>query len=293
MVSQEKMLRLGMLGSDGGAKDGHALTTCQVIENGQYNAKIVAICGDKSDETETLAERMNIDFIAEKPEDLLGKVDAVFVMPRNGDRHLYYAMPFIKAGIPTFIDKPFTGNVEDAIKIVEEAKKSGAVICGGSSAKFAPLFSQMKKEIEEKPILSGYISFPVYLDSPHGGIHFYSHHLIEEVLTAFGTDVYSVTSTVVGENLVVVAKYSEFPVIMNFASNYGGLHGGLYFKDGTSMMETPKDSDGYRLQMEKFLDAVREGKGEDPSFYVLAVKISNAIVKSMEEKREVLIDEYK
>lgn len=295
------MIRLGMLGSDGGMDGGHAKNVCEIINTGNYDAKIIGIFGTRREESLALAEAYGIDTVAERAEDLLTIADAVMVMHRNGNYHLENVLPFIKAGLPVFIDKPFTCTVADAVRIKEEAEKSGSIICGGTSVKYAAELLELKKTVEKKrnegkKILSGYISFPVILDSEHGGIHFYSHHLIEEVLTVFGEGVLSVTSVLTGDNLVVIAKYPDFPVIMNYASNYGGvpcdgLHAGAYFEDDTAVMKQLHIWGFDAYQCEYFLDAVRTGKGESAEYYVQTVKISNAVLKSIEEKREVLLSE--
>lgn len=285
------MFRIGMLGSDGGAKGGHAVEFCKIINGSLSNAKVVGICGDVAEETKAIAEVASIDLVVEKPEELLGKVDAVCVMPRDGNKHLHYALPFAAAGIPLFIDKPFTCTVADAVLLAETAEKNGAMLCGGTSAKYAPVFDELKCLATEKTVTSGYFSFPIALHSIWGGMHFYSHHLIEEMFQVFGCEVQSVSATKVCDNLVVVAKYPSFPVIMNYASDYGGLHAGIYFKDGSAVMREVDISDTYRLQCEAFIDALQSGKGDAPAYYVQAVKLSNAICKAMEEKREVLLCE--
>lgn len=285
------MFRIGILGSDGGGKSGHAVAFANIINQGDYDAKVVGVCGENPEETKELAETAGVELIVKRPEELLGHVDAVCVMLRDGDLHLSYAMPFVKAGIPTFIDKPFTCSVVDAMILAEEAKISGAMICGGTSVKYAKEIEELKEMVTDKAVTSGYFSFPITLHSQWGGMHFYSHHLIEEVLQVFGTDVQSVTATKVGDNLVVVAKYPEFPVVMNYAANYGGLHAGAYFSDGASSMKEVDINDGYKLQCEAFINALASGKGDDPEYYVLAVKISNAICRSMDLNKEILIAE--
>ena len=285
------MLRLGMLGSDGGAKGGHAALVSKIINQGEYDAKIVAVCGNDRAESEELANAMDMEFVADKPEELLGKVDAVMVMHRNGNYHLENALPFIHKGLPVFIDKPFTCTVKDAEKLAEELAKNGSVICGGTYAKYAPEVQELKKKVKEKKILSGYVSFPLSPDTEYGGIHFYSHHLIEEMLTVFGENVISITSSKVGDNLVVIAKYPDFPVIMNYASNYGGLHIGAYFDDDTSVMASPQIFGHDVHQCEEFLKAIESGKGESAEYFVKAVKISNGILKSLEKKSEIILEE--
>src|SRR4051812_34544733 len=71
-------------------------------------AKVVAGCPGESlimperipGYTETL-KKYGIEMVA-RPEDLLGKVDAVMVESNQGSRHLARARIYLEAGLPTF-----------------------------------------------------------------------------------------------------------------------------------------------------------------------------------------------
>lgn len=286
------MLKIGILGADGGAKNGHALGICKILNSGNYDVEIVGLYGDNAEETAALAASQNIDFVAKKPENLLGTAEAVFVLQRNGNRHLACALPFVEAGLPVFVDKPFTCTVQDAKTLIAAARKSGSLLCGGSYVKYAQALTELKQETEKgRRILSGYISFPMNINSPYGGLHFYSHHLIGEMLRLFGDDVQSVTAVQAGEQVVVTAAYRDFPVIMNYASAYGGLHAGIYFEDGTTFMK-PVELGGLDVyQCERFLQAVQTGEGDESDGLLRSVIVSNAIEISLRENKTILLKE--
>ena len=61
--------------------------------------------------------------LVDKPADLIGKVDGVLVESLEGGVHLERATPFLEAGLPCYIDKPFACSAADARKIVELADK--------------------------------------------------------------------------------------------------------------------------------------------------------------------------
>ena len=284
------MIRIGILGTDGGIKGGHALNICQMLSQ-REDVKICGLLGDNEIETSDMAQKFGIDFIAKNPEDLLGKVDAVFVLPRHGDKHKKYAMPFVKEGLPVFIDKPFTCSVKDAEELVSEIKKSGSILCGGSYVKYAPGAKKLKSNLPDRGrIESGCVCYPTTLNSPYGGLHFYSHHAIETMLNIFGTDVRSIAAVATPECPIVVANYDDFPVILNFSSNWGGLRAEVYYKNDVYMNE-PLEMDGLdEHQCNSFIETIKTGKGEEPEFFLAAVKVCNAYIKSLEEKREIEID---
>lgn len=66
-------------------------------------------------------------------EGLAQKVDAALILDKNGARHLALAEPFLKRGLPVFIDKPFAETVEDADEILRLADKHGTAVFGGSA----------------------------------------------------------------------------------------------------------------------------------------------------------------
>ncbi|MBQ4518759.1 MAG: Gfo/Idh/MocA family oxidoreductase [Clostridia bacterium] len=284
------MIRIGMIGSDGGVQSGHAIGLCRILNNGNHpDVTITGIFGDNEEETRAIAEEQNIPFIAKTPEELVGKVDAVMIMPRDGGKHLAYAKPFLEAGIPMFVDKPFTCSVHDAEEFVALAQKSGSLLCGGSYVKYASVLAEIREQVDttEEMIMSGYVSFPIQLQSPHGGMHFYSHHIIGCMLKAFGHDVEAVSASLVNGKLVAIAHYKKFPVIMNYASSYSGLHAGVYFDISPAIMK-PLDYEGYdEKQCDLFLDMVRTGKGDETEELLLSVKISCAVEEAMKTGKTI------
>ena len=76
--------------------------------------------------------------LVEKPADLIGKVDVMLIEAVDGSVHYERAKPFLEAGIPCFVDKPFTCSVADARKIVDLAAKKKLPLFSSSSLRFAP-----------------------------------------------------------------------------------------------------------------------------------------------------------
>ncbi len=52
--------------------------------------------------------------LVDKPSDMIGKVDAVLIEAVDGSVHYERAKPFLEAGIPCYVDKPFTCSIADA-----------------------------------------------------------------------------------------------------------------------------------------------------------------------------------
>ncbi len=56
--------------------------------------------------------------LVDRPEDLIGKVDGMLIESQEGGRHWERAKLYLDAGIPCFVDKPFTCSTADARKII-------------------------------------------------------------------------------------------------------------------------------------------------------------------------------
>src|SRR5437763_15998214 len=76
--------------------------------------------------------------LVEKPEDMIGKVDGVLIESQEGGVHWERARPFLEAGLPCYIDKPFTCSAADAKKIVELAAKKKVGVFSSSSLRYVP-----------------------------------------------------------------------------------------------------------------------------------------------------------
>ncbi len=61
-----------------------------------------------------IAKASNIPHVVENMEDLKGRVDAVLLARDDSESHFEMARPFLKAGLPVFVDKPFAISLSDA-----------------------------------------------------------------------------------------------------------------------------------------------------------------------------------
>lgn len=102
---------------------------------GVRGAKVTHIWCDDPEDAKKVAAASLIPNIVEKPEDVIGQVDAVIVATDKGWEHVWRCEPFIKAGLPIFIDKPLADNVED-LKTFIKWYKEGHRIMSSSSLRY-------------------------------------------------------------------------------------------------------------------------------------------------------------
>lgn len=63
--------------------------------------------------TAKLCAACRIEHAVEKPEDMLGKVDALIIARDDWELHAKLARPFLEAGVPVFIDKPLSLDADE------------------------------------------------------------------------------------------------------------------------------------------------------------------------------------
>lgn len=128
------MIRVGAVNID----TSHPLGFGEVMEK-DTRAKYVGVYNDSfrdDREVEGFIRRFGLEKRCRTLEELADMCDIGFIHGCNWDDHLRCAMPFIRKGRPVFVDKPLVGNLEDCRR-VEELARSGAVILGASSARYA------------------------------------------------------------------------------------------------------------------------------------------------------------
>jgi len=72
-----------------------------------------------------IAHAALIPNIVENMEDLIGKVDAILLARDDADNHGVMAIPFLKAGLPVYIDKPLAFCEEDAAAMFNAEQYEG------------------------------------------------------------------------------------------------------------------------------------------------------------------------
>jgi len=123
--------------------------------------------------------------IVDKPEDLIGRVDAVMIEYNEGAKHLEASRPFMEAGLPVFIDKPLACSIQDAKKIIELAKDNGVPVFSSSSLRYALEIQNLKKS-DVGRILSASTYGPGIIVQFNPGLFFYVIHAIEMLYALMG-----------------------------------------------------------------------------------------------------------
>lgn len=275
-----------------GTENSHALAFARLMKNDPKYAdlELVGVYGYDKTPSQVIVDEGLTDYIAEKPEDFLGKVDAVIITARHGDLHYEYAMPYLKAGVPMFVDKPFAVKVENAKEMIETAKQTGANICGGSSLKFLEELKPLRRYAQSHTVNGGTVTAPVNMDNEYGSFYFYAQHLIEMLFATFGSDVKSVYAEckdTMKNRINVIFEYENFDVTAQYYDSYI-YTASVYAKEGAMHTTVEDVVYCYDYELSELADMVRSGKM--PHSYedmIKPVELLAAIEQSYTENKKV------
>lgn len=172
MVTKDpKHIRLAMLGMVDG--NGHPYSWSAII-NGRYDAQVMADCGfpviprylsaqpqenlgipgvqvthvwcdDPTDATK-VAKASFIPHVVQRPEDVIGAVDAAIIATDRGWEHVERARPFIEAGVPLFIDKPLCDREED-LRQFTAWHREGKAFFSSSATHYAREYAEAREQL--------------------------------------------------------------------------------------------------------------------------------------------------
>lgn len=212
------MIRIGIIGAQSMHSWSFAAAVNIPNENGEYlvpDTRVVAICGvDETEEkTQEAAQKGNIPTIVKEVEELYDLCDAVMILPRKGDEHIKYAIPFIQKGYPVFIDKPICISDEDISLLKSEAEANNAIIAGGSGLKNCGSVRELKAILESGELgnIKGItVNHNADIESPYNGIYFYACHAVEIMLSLLGNEISSIDATALNRNnFSAYVKYAD------------------------------------------------------------------------------------
>ena len=250
-----------------GVENSHAPAFANLIKNNPEKYGDIEIVGVYSYDG-AAARKMVDDGLAPMAVDtssfFLDKVDGVINTARHGDNHYEYCMPYIKAGVPMFIDKPFCIMPHNAAEMITEAEKAGTLLCGGSCLKFAPEMAALKAELASGNIgkvLSASLSAPINMTNPYGNFYFYAGHLAQMLVTMFGlpASVYAIARE---KAVTVLCRYADFEVTLHYANYTYSVT--VHAEKATRYTTCENITALYEAELDEFCNMLRNGTMEEP-----------------------------
>jgi predicted dehydrogenase len=129
--------------------------------------------------------------IVDSIEELVKRVDAVFLESNDGRVHLEQVRPVLAAGKPVFIDKPIAGSLADTIRILNAARDAKVPLFCSSSLRFGKSTQAVRAGAIGK-VKSAETFSPMSLEPTHPDLYWYGVHGCEALFTVMGTGCKSV-----------------------------------------------------------------------------------------------------
>ena len=203
-----KKVRVGIIG----AENSHTVNFGRLFNGDKKfpGVEVVALWGETDEFAKNAAEKGLIPKIVKRQEELLGQIDALIIDHRHPRYHIEAAVPFVEAGIPTFVDKPFCYRVRDGRMLIEIAEKHGTPITCLSGVAYSPVVDDLAEQAAAlTDVQSVVITGPSDIKSKYGGIFFYGIHTVERLFRVFGDKVEAVRATRNGDNVTFQFQYAN------------------------------------------------------------------------------------
>ncbi|MDA9021344.1 Gfo/Idh/MocA family oxidoreductase [Gammaproteobacteria bacterium] len=165
------MIRLGMIGMSEG--NGHPYSWSAIIngydpqlmsqcpflaipkylsahskESFNVNAKVTSIWTQSKSTSKLIAESTFIENVEDNFQDMIPRVDGILLARDDYESHLKYAEPFLKAGLPIFIDKPMATDPKAASEILSLELFEGQIFSASSLA-YDPRVEELCNKLDD------------------------------------------------------------------------------------------------------------------------------------------------
>lgn len=155
--------------------NGHPFSWSAIV-NGRYDRQVMADCGypvipqylgaqppealgipgvqvthvwcDQPAQAKQVAAAAFIPHVVDKPQDVIGHVDAVIIATDIGFEHVDRVRPFFDAGLPAFIDKPLTDHREGLLQF-DAWHAAGRKFLSTSCMRYAREFTDLRARLAE------------------------------------------------------------------------------------------------------------------------------------------------
>ena len=234
---------------------------------------------DKRSDAEHVAKLSLIPNVLDRPEEMIGKVDAVIIATDIGSEHVKRAKPFIEAGIPIFIDKPLCDNRAD-LEYFTKLFESGYPLLSSSSMRyckeFVPYHGGNTRELGELRLVM--YGMPKKWET-------YGIHSLEAVYPIVGPGFESVVNTGDFKRNVVHLKHKRgVDVILTGICDCGVPSMVLAGTGGNVELKSKDSYTSFRNQLVAFVDFLKTGVRPYP--WQETVELMKLVIAGIESREQ-------
>ena len=251
--------------------------------------RVTHIWTDDPADARDVARMSLIPNVVDRPEDVIGEVDAVCITTDIGSEHVERARPFIEAGLPTFIDKPLCDNEADLEQFIQWYR-SGKKILSTSCMRYAHEVRDLRGRMD------GLGDIHLITGITPKSWERYGIHALEGLYQLSGPGFVSVRNVgEKGRDTVLLKHRDGFDcVVWAYYEAYGSF--GVYHVYGGGDAAGCRFADtfyAFKRQLETFVEFVRTGEYPfDPAetFELMRV-IAGAIVSRERGGQQIMLDQ--
>ena len=256
-------------------------------------AKVTHICctGDGGFTAEHVAACSRIPHVVERPEAMIGHVDAVMIATDRGSEHVERARPFVEAGVPVFIDKPLADNIPDLDTFIGRVA-AGKPILSSSCMRYTKEFMPCRHSTHEL----GDLRF-VSITTPKSWER-YGIHALEAIYPILGPGFLSVRNTGTAERNIVHLKHRRgidgvVAAVADMVGAFGCLQ--LCGTAGHVQLASADSFFAFKAQLAAFVDYLRTGAPPFP--FEETIELMQLVIGGIRSReaggREIAMDELR
>jgi len=232
-----------------------------------HGAKVTCWWGEDRAAAEEMAQKLGVRNVYDTPEQMVPQVDAAMVCSYDPADHHRLAMPFLEAGIPTFVDKPFTDDYDKAREMTSTARATGAVLFNSSPWKWSPAVQDLALSLDSLGSIRTVVASGPGVEGPF----FYVTHSVETLQYLLGIGVEHVSCVRDDLHHAITLRYRDGRVgFVNAMREISWVrHVVVYGENGYLEADVPNPHryEGQIRTVIEFLHAVRSGKPPLPLEY--------------------------
>lgn len=292
--TQQKPIRIGLIGVN--TWHAEAFTDVLLGQGGAAHlpaipgVEVSAVWGEPAADREAYASKTGGRGFAGDPAELVGAIDLAFILDDTGggERHRELAEPFLRAGIPTIIDKPMTLELGDAEELFALAHRHGAPLFSSSALRFSAEITERESELRALgPVQTAQVLGP-------GEWYYYGVHAAELLLTLMPSAVKWVDRHASEHQDVAVVGFEDgrLATITVLRDAYYTFSASLFGTEGWSSFEITRNYEFYRALLVAGVEMARTGVPPvSPDRTLDVLRVLHAGIRSSELGRVVELSE--
>jgi len=223
--------------------------------------------------TNKIKENYGVE-ILNSPEAVARNCDILLITAVDGRVHREFFERTVKFGRPTFIDKPFTCDLEDAKAIVKLAAGASVPVMSCSSLRYAENFQMVLNQKGKADLLSCDVFGPMAFQPPIEGLYWYGCHCVEMIVAAMGVGCKSVSAFENNNHTQITMVWEDGRVATLHGLRQGHTNFGFtfHYKSEVIFLNASKvEKPYYANLLETIFRALPKGTSDIPSDEMIEV----------------------